>query len=71
MSADEHWDELLKDYNRRSKLLMRSYNALRMYTLSHGTPHTQLIDELANELGNPPDSNQAYKDAMAKELGDG
>ena len=50
---------------------MRSYNALRMYTLSHGTPHTQLIDELANELGNPPDSNQAYKDAMAKELGDG
>jgi len=58
------------DADRRGELLQRAYDALRMYTLSHGTPHTQFIDELADELGNPPDSNQPYRDALAKELAD-
>ena len=58
------------DADRRGELLQMAYDALRMYTLSHGTPHTQFIDELADELGNPPDSNQPYRDALAKELAD-
>ena len=58
------------DADRRGELLQRAYDALRMYTLSHGTPRTQFIDELADELGNPPDSNQPYRDALAKELAD-
>ena len=64
------WGKAQADADRRGELLQRAYDALRIYTLSHGTPHTQFIDELADELGNPPDSNQPYKDALAKELAD-
>ena len=32
------------------KLLRRAYDALRMYTVYPGTPWTQLLDELKEEL---------------------
>lgn len=49
----------------REKLLRRANMALLCYTQSHGTPHTQLMDEMAEALGLDADGN------TLKELGDG
>ena len=40
-----------------SKLLMRAYMALLCYTQSHGTPCTQLINEIAVVLSLDADGN--------------
>ena len=43
-------DCLIGKATRRLELLRRAHTALMCYTVSHGTPMTDLIDELAKEL---------------------
>ena len=50
--------DLAKQENKRLKKLLRRANmALLCYTQSHGTPHTQLMDEIAEALGLDADGN--------------
>ena len=58
MSADEHWDELLKDYNRRSELLKRCGSAL--VSLDNAFPNEMdVIDaDLLSELAEAIDASR-------------
>ena len=48
---EEAWLNLKARAASRLKLLRRAHMALLMYTQSHGTPHTELMTEMAEELG--------------------
>ena len=74
MSDRKLWRELFVEKRRadeaealaddRLELLRRAHMALLMYTQSHGTPHTELMTEMADALGLDADGN------TLKELGD-
>ena len=72
IGRDVDWDLVaqLEDAERRAmatewqraatrckELLGRANMALLCYTQSHGTPHTELMDEIAEELGLDADGN--------------
>ncbi len=54
---DDYVTELEATATRLRGLLRRANMALLCYTQSHGTPHTQLMDEIAEELGLDADGN--------------
>ncbi len=58
------WQYQYERAERLRELLSRANMALLCYTQSHGTPHTQLMDEMAEALGLDADGN------TLKELGD-
>ena len=63
-------DEYKKRADRRLELLGRANMALLCYTQSHGTPHTQLMDEMAEELGLDANGNTLVANQREEELGD-
>ena len=54
ISALESGEAIVKELEatatRRLELVRRAHTALMCYTVSHGTPMTDLIEELAKEL---------------------
>ncbi len=61
---EEAWLNLKALAAKQEKLLRRAHMALLMYTQSHGTPRTELMDEMAECLGVDADGK------TLKELGD-
>lgn len=59
-------DDLQEENKRLRGLLRRANMALLCYTQSHDTPHTQLMDEMAEELGLDADGNTLKE--LAEEL---
>ena len=67
LERERLWREAEATATRRLGLVERANMALLVYTQSHGTPHTQLMDEIAEALGLDADGNTL---PPAAEVGD-
>ena len=54
---EEAWLNLKALVAKQEKLLRRAHMALLCYTQNHGTPYTELMDEMAEALGVDADGN--------------